>query len=290
MGRFIRKNLMGWLMLLPTIIFAYLIVWRPTCMSFYNSLFRMQGSTRVDFVGLRNYIEIVTDTNFLKVLTNTFKYTGFSLIIGFLPPFVIAILLNEVKRGQFFFRMGTYIPVVLPGIAVYMLWTYMYLPGSAGLLNSILGLFGVDPYVWLQDSRMAIIWIVVTMTWSGMGGTILMYFAALQGINPDIYEAASIDGAKVRHKLRYIVLPELYPIALLLFVRQIIGVFQVMEQPLTMTGGGPNGATESLTLLAYKYAFDYFRFDKGMATGVMTFLILVCMTIIYIKLEKRTKE
>lgn len=277
-------------MLLPTVLFAYLIVWRPTVMGFYSSLFKMQGSTRVEFVGLQNYIEIITDTNFLKVLMNTFKYTGFSLLIGFLPPLVIAILLNEVRKGQYTFRLGMYIPVVLPGIAVYMLWSYMYGPGETGLLNTILGAFGIDPYIWLQDARYAIIWIVVTMTWSGMGGTILMYFAALQGINPDLYEAASIDGAKIRHKLRYIVLPELYPIALLLFVKQIIGVFQVMEQPLTMTNGGPNYATESLALLAYKYAFVYFKFDKGMATGAITFVILIFMTIFYTKLEKKLKQ
>lgn len=289
-GKVIRKNLMGWLMLLPTVIFAYLIVWRPTVMGFYSSLFKMQGSVRTEFVGLRNYIEIITDTNFLRVLVNTFKYTGFSLLIGFLPPLVIAILLNEVRRGQYFFRVGMYIPVVLPGIAVYMLWTYMYMPGAGGLLNTIFSALGIDPYIWLQDSKMAIVWIVCTMTWSGMGGTILMYFAALQGINPDLYEAASIDGAKIRHKLRYIVIPEVYPIALLLFVKQIIGVFQVMEQPLTMTGGGPNGATESLALLAYKYAFEYFKFDKGMATGVITFIILIFMTIFYVRLEKKVNQ
>ncbi len=290
LSAFVRKNTVGWLMLLPTVLFAYLIVWRPTVMGFYNSLFRMQGGTRGAFIGLKNYVEIITDTNFLKVLTNTFKYTGYSLLIGFIPPLLIAILLNEARRGQYIFRVGMYIPVVLPGIAVYMLWSYMYLPGDAGLLNTIFGLFGADPYVWLQDSRFAIVWIVVTMTWSAMGGTILMYFAALQGINPDLYEAASIDGAMIRHKLRYIVLPEIYPIALLLFVRQIIGVFQVMEQPLTMTGGGPDGATESLALLAYKYAFEYFKFDKGMATGVITFIILMFMTIFYTRLEKKVNQ
>ena len=289
-SNFVQKNLVGWLMLLPTVLFAYLIVWRPTIMGFYSSLFKMQGSVRLQFVGLQNYIEIITDTNFLTVLVNTFKYTGYSLLIGFLPPLVIAILLNEVRKGQYLFRMGMYIPVVLPGIAVYMLWSYMYGAGETGLLNTIMGAFGMDPYVWLQDSRLAIVWIVVTMTWSGMGGTILMYFAALQGVNPELYEAASIDGAKIRHKLRYITLPEVYPIALLLFVRQIIGVFQVMEQPLTMTGGGPNGATESLALLAYKYAFDYFKFDKGMATGVITFVILIFMTIFYTKLEKKVNQ
>ena len=289
-GNFLKKNMVGWIMLLPTVLFAYFIVWRPTIMGFYSSLFKMQGSVRVDFVGLRNYIEIITDTNFLKVLVNTFEYTIYSLLIGFLPPLVIAILLNEVRKGQYFFRVGMYIPVVLPGIAVYMLWSYMYMPGEAGLLNTILGTFGVDPYVWLQDSRFAIIWIIITMTWSGMGGTILMYFAALQGINPELYEAASIDGAKMRHKLRFIMLPEVYPIALLLFVKQIIGVFQVMEQPLTMTGGGPNGATESMALLAYKYAFEYFKFDKGMATGAITFVILIFMTIFYTRLEKKVNS
>ncbi len=285
-----QKNLVGWLMILPTLFFAYFIVWRPTLMGFYSSLFKMRGSVKLEFVGLENYIDIITDTNFLTVLVNTFKYTGFSLLIGFLPPLIIAILLNEVRRGQYFFRLAMYVPVVLPGIAVYMLWRYIYYPDATGLLNTFFGMFGATPYEWLQDPKMSIVWIVVTMTWSGMGGTILMYFAALQGINPDLYEAAAIDGAKIRHKFRYIVLPEIYPIALLLFVRQIIGVFQVMEQPLTMTGGGPDGATQSLALLAYNYAFKYYQFDKGMATGVITFIILIFMTIFYTKMEKKLNQ
>ena len=163
-GNFVKKNIVGWMMLLPTIFFAYFIVWRPTIMGFFNSLFRMRGSVRLEFVGLDNYIDIITDTNFMTVLGNTFKYTGFSLLIGFLPPLIIAILINEVRKGQYFFRLGMYIPVVLPGIAVYMLWSYIYYPDGTGLLNTILNAFGVDPYVWLQDPDHSIIWIVITMT------------------------------------------------------------------------------------------------------------------------------
>lgn len=286
----VMKNIAGWLMLLPTVVFAYFIIWRPIVMGFYQSLFDMQGSTMLEFVGLENYKDITTDTNFTKVLFNTFKYTGFSLLVGFLPPVIVAILLNEVRHIRAFFKTAIYLPVVLPGIAVYMLWYYLYLPGESGLLNTILASFGIDPQPWLQDAGTSILWIVITMTWQSFGGSTLMYLAALQGINRELYEAAEIDGAGMRKRLRYIMLPEIYPIALLLFIRQIIGVFQVMEQPLAMTGGGPNGASTSLALLAYKYAFEYFQFDKAMATGVITFIILVMITGVYLVLEKKMND
>lgn len=286
----ISKNITGWIMLLPTVIFAYFVIWRPIFMGFYQSFFKMSGNKLVEFVGFKNYAHIISDTNFLTVIANTFQYTGWSIIIGFLPPIVIAMLLNESRHLRSFFKTAVYLPVVLPGIAVYMLWYYMYLPGSSGLLNTIMEHFGIAPYGWLQDGKTTIIWIVITMTWQGMGGSTLMYLATLQGINRELYEAAEIDGAGLRKRIRYILLPEIYPIALLLFIKQIIGVFQVMEQPLTMTGGGPNGASTSLALLAYRYAFEYFQFDKAMATGVITLLILIMITSVYLVVEKKVNE
>ena len=286
----LERNIIGWAMLVPTVFLAFFIIWRPVFVGFYQSMFKMQGAKLVEFVGFNNYMIVLKDTNFLKTLGNTFKYVGLSLIIGFPPPLIIAILLNESRHLKSFFKASTYLPVVLPAIAVYMLWTQMYLPGKGGLLNQLLSLFGADPYTWLQDSKNTILWIGITMTWRGMGGTILMYLAALQGVNRELYEAAIMDGAGLRVRIRHIMMPEILPIALLMLVRQIIGVFQVMEEPLTMTGGGPNGASTSLALLGYNYAFKFFQFDRAQAVGGITFVILICVTFMYLKLEKKLNE
>ena len=282
----LERNIIGWAMLIPTVFLAFFIIWRPVFIGFYQSLFKMQGSKLIEFVGLKNYQIVLKDTNFLKTLGNTFKYVGLSLIIGYPIPLIIAVLLNESRHCKSFFKAATYLPVVLPGIAVYMLWTQMYLPGKGGLLNQLLGLFGADPYTWLQDSKNTILWIGITMTWRGMGGTILMYLAALQGVNRELYEASIMDGAGLRVRIRHIMMPEVLPVALLMLVRQIIGVFQAREEPLTMTGGGPSGKTQTLPVYMYLQAFKSFQLGYGSAISVVLLVLGIMLSVLYTRVYK----
>ncbi|MEG2583893.1 MAG: sugar ABC transporter permease, partial [Oscillospiraceae bacterium] len=140
---------------------------------------------------------------------------------------------------------------------------------------------------WLQDKNLTIPLIITSMTWRGCGATMIMYLATLQGVNQELYEAATIDGAGFFVKLRYITFPYISPIMALLLVRQIIGVFQVMVEPMTMTGGGPNNASVSLGLQGYNYAFVYFQPERALALGVITFVILMGVTAYYFKINKK---
>ncbi len=278
--RKMKRNLGGWILFLPFLICITYTLWMPTVQGIIWSFFDMQGYTPTGFAGLKNYRIILKDTGFLRTLLNTLLYVFWSLIIGYWVPFVLAVMLNEVLRGKSFFRFAMYLPSMAPGIAISMLWYYMYYPNGSGLLNMLLGWFGIEPQVWLQNANMTIPLILISSTWKSMGGTLLLYLAALQGVNRELYEAALMDGAGIWKRIRYVMLPEVSGILLLNLVRQIISVFQIMD-------GGPNNASMSLGLLAYRNAFQYFKIGNALAVNVIMFLLLVVLTLFYFKLEKK---
>lgn len=285
-GTFLKKDFPAWILIIPSIILFIFVIWRPIFIGFLYSFFKLRGFTPIEFVGLKNYIDVVSDTNFLTVLMNSVKYVIWAIIIGFPLPFIVAIMLNEMVHLKGFFKISVYLPVVVPAIATYMIWYYLYLPGDAGVLNLILGKLGLEPLEWLQNKRMVIPLLLITSTWHGFGSQTLVYLAGLQGINTELYEACKIDGGGFFTRIRVVVFPFMKGTLLLLLIRLMINIFQILEMPLTMTGGGPNGASLSMGLQTYKYAFEYAQMDKSMAMGVITFLILICLTFIYARAEK----
>ena len=285
-----KRDFSAWVLILPALILIYLCIIRPQILGTYWSFFDMKGYKVQEFVGLENYRTVIADSMFLKTLWNTCQYVLWSIVIGFFLPILIAILLNEMVHFRNTARVLIYFPSILPIAGVSLLWYFMYYPDAGGLLNMVGGLFGMDPYVWLQDSRWTIMYIVISMTWSGCGAAVIYYFAALQGVNRELYEAAIIDGAGFIRRIRTITMPHIAGIALLFLIRQIIGVFSVMEQPLQMTDGGPNGASTTLGLLAYKYGFVSIKPDLAMAVGVIMFVILIVITCFYFYLDKRIER
>lgn len=286
----ILKDIRAWMLLLPIVLVFFLFVWRPTFMGAYWSFFRMEGYKAKEFIGLQNYIQVIKDTQFWPTMSNTLQYVFWSLLIGYLPPLIIAIMVNEMLHFRSGIRVLIYLPKVLPAVAVMLMWYFIYYPDATGLLNSLLGFMGMQPYGWLNDPKFVILYIVIEMTWSSFGGTMLMYFAALQGVSRELYEAATLDGAGILQRIRYVTVPQISGLLLLTFVSQIISVFQVLEQPMTMTGGGPNGASISIGYQLYKYGFVSGRVGHAMALGVIIFVILLVMTVFYFRLEKRVNN
>lgn len=286
----LRRNISGWLLIIPSIILFVFIIWRPIIIGISYSFFDLQGFKPVEFVGLKNFAEVLNDTNFIKTLINTVGYVFWSLIIGFPLPFICAVMLNELVHMKGYFKITTYLPVVIPTIATAFIWKMVYMDGPGGLLNMLLYYFGIEPMGWLSNKTLVIPLIVVSMSWSGFGSTLIMYLATLQGINQELYEAARLDGAGFFRRIKHVLFPHMRGVVLLLAIRQIIGVFSVAEQPLAMTGGGPNGASMSLGLTNYYYAFKYSQYDKSMALGVITFCLLLVLTFVYFGLDRRIEE
>ena len=279
-----------WIMLLPTVFVLYFIVWRPQVMGFIWSFHDMKGFIVGEFCGLKNYIEVLNEPAFWSVFANTIEYVVWSMLIGFVLPLVLAVMINELRRGKDFFKVTLYLPGIVPGIAVMVMWYFMFYPDETGLLNAFLTSLGLPVSEWLNNPKLTIPLIIITKTWRGAGGTALLYYTALQGINSQLYEAAVIDGAGFFKRFFSITLPQLSGLLVLNFVRQMISVFQISEEPMTMTGGGPMGASMSLGYQIYRYGFISGRVGCALALSVLMFVILVVATLFYFYLNKKVEE
>jgi len=285
-SKLIRNNLSGWLVMLPAIILFTFFVWEPLLESIRLSFYSAQGMRTVEFVGFKNYIDVFHHPDFFPAVRNTCLYAIWSLIIGFFIPIIMAILINEMIYAKGLFRVGTYFPNVVPGLATVLMWGFILKPGKTGVLNIILGHFGMEPSIWLSDPKLTIPLIVLTMTWKGAGATALIYLAALQGINRELYEAAIIDGAGIWSRIVNITIPGLRKLIRTLLILQVISVFQILYEPLVMTNGGPNNASISIMQLVFKYAFEKFDYPKAAAVSVMISVSLVILTVVYNKINK----
>lgn len=285
-----KKELMGWLFMIPMIFVLYYFIMRPQISGIALSFFKLKGYTPNGFAGLDNYINVIKDKEFIPTLINTIKYVLWSLLIGFPLPIILAFMLNEMVYLKNPLRVCIYIPAVLPVVVYTMLWGILYNAGDTGFFNTILAKFGIAPYGWLDDGRFTILYIIIAMTWHGAGASTILYYAVLQSIPVELYEAATMDGASPLTKFIKISLPQISGMLLLNFVNQIIGVFQVLQEPMVMTMGGPNGASNSLGYLAYKYGFVSGRVGNSLALGTVMFIILIGTTIFYFRLQKRVEE
>ncbi len=285
-----RNQSLMWLLLLPMVFTLILCHWNPIFRGMITSLFQTKGFRMVEFVGLNNFKDVITDTLFLQTLWNTVQYVIWSLLLGVIPPLALAIVLNEVVHFKQGFKIITYLPAIAPALAASLIWMNIFSPSPGGLLNVALKAMGLPISQWLLNEHLTIPLIVVSMTWKGYGVTMLLYLSALQSISQELYEASAIDGAGVWRRLFTVTIPHLGPTMLLFVVNQIIGVFQTFDQPLVMTGGGPNNASTTLGLTSYNLAFSYMQVDRSMALGTVSFIILLVATLFYFKMKKRMED
>lgn len=286
-GITVLKDIPKWMLILPAVLVLILVSWRPIVMGIQMAFTSNDGT---QFVGFQNFKTVLSDMLFLKALKNTVLYVVWSLIIGMGLPIVVAIMLNETMHMSSFMKASLYLPQVIPTIAASLLWSFVYKADTSGLLNMILSVFGCDPQVWLENEALTIPLIIISMTWRGFGFTAILYLASLQGISRDLYEAATIDGAGFLRRTFKITLPHMYPMILLFGVNQVKNIFNIMVEPLAMTGGGPNNASLTLGLQSYKYAFEYFKMSESVALSIIMWLIIIVFTVIYIVLDNKLEK
>ncbi|MCE5344594.1 MAG: sugar ABC transporter permease [Eubacteriales bacterium] len=281
-----RTDIAAWVVMLPGLVLFAFFIWEPLIEALRLSLYEANGMRVVRFVGLDNYRSVLLQPDFWPAVGNTFMYLLWSLIIGFLLPIVLAIFIHESTRAKSLYRTAVYLPNILPSLATVFLWRYLFKSDDYGGLNMLLSLFGVPAQDWLNNSTRVIPLIVVTMTWKGAGATALLYLAGLQGINPELYEAAIIDGANIRQRISHVTIPQLYNLARTLLILQVIAVFQILYEPLVMTNGGPNNASVSLMQLVFRYAFEKYDYSRASAVSVLISIALITLTLIYNKVNK----
>lgn len=285
----ILHSLSAWLIMLPGLILFAFFVWEPLLESIRLSLYTAKGIHLMDFVGLKNYIAVLQHPDFLPAIRNTFLYTFWSLIIGFLIPIIMATFITETVHMKSFFRVGVYFPNIMPGLATVMMWGYLFRPGKTGVFNILLSALGIQPFDWLANPAWTIPLIVLTMTWKSAGSTALIYMAGMSSINPELYEAATIDGATPWKRFLHISLPSIFGLGKTLLILQIISVFQILYEPLVMTNGGPNNASISVMQLVFRYAFEDYNYPMAASLSVIISIILVLLTAVYFKATKGKK-
>lgn len=236
------------------------------------------------WVGLDNYKNLLKDSLFAKSIKNTVIYTIFAVPVGMAISFFIAILIYPLKKSlQTVFKAIYYLPAVASGVALSVVWLWIYDPLPAGLLNRIIGLFGITNQNWLGSSKTAMFSLLLMSWLSSHGTNIIIYLAALLGIPESFFESADLDGATFFSKLRYIIIPLLKPTTLFLLVTGVIGSFQVFMNAYMMTGGGPDNATTMVGLLIFNNAFKYSEFGKAAAQALVLAVIIAIISIFQFK-------
>lgn len=228
------------------------------------------------FIGVGNYVELINDPLFVKSLANTAYYTFASVPLGLIGGLLVALLMNQNLPGITVFRTIYYLPSVVSGVAVAMLWKWIFDP-NYGMLNETLKLVGIRGPQWIYSMQWVIPSFVIMSLW-GVGGAMIIYLAGLQGVPTELYEAASLDGAGPWRKLWTITIPMISPVIFFNLIMGVIGSFQIFTSSLIMTQGGPNNASLFYVLYLYRNAFDYF--DAGYASSLawVLFIIIILFT------------
>jgi multiple sugar transport system permease protein len=237
--------------------------------------------TGIQFVGLDNFKELMGDALVLKSLSVTILYTLGAVPIGIASSLTIAILLNQGIPGRSVLRMLYYLPSVVSGVAVAVLWSWIFNP-RIGLINSFLANVGIDGPKWIYSEDWALPSLIIMSLW-GVGGNMLMYLAGLQSIPSELYDASKIDGANSLQRFRFITIPMLSPTIFFTVIIGVIGAFQFFTEPLIMTHGGPNNATLSAMLYIYRQSFQQLHFGYASLLAWVLFMIILLVTVLIVR-------
>jgi multiple sugar transport system permease protein len=275
--------------LAPALLAFGLFYLYPTLEGFLVSLTRFHPLGGGVPVGWANYERALHDDLFWQTVANATAFTLVSLALSFWPPILMAIALNEMNRGKAIFRVLFLLPFVIPAIPAANLWRWMYDSGF-GLFNAVLSRLPGSPQVgWLTDPHWALLSIVFMFVWKNTGWYLILYYAALQSIPEERYEAAELDGADIFHKIYHITLPHLRPVMGMLLILQVLNAFQIFTEVYVMTGGGPMRTTEVLGTYIYKTAFGEMDLGYACAMGMLMFAALFVFSTIRVARLHRTE-
>jgi len=254
----------------------------PILASLYFSFTIYDAIQPSRWTGAGNYVELAQDDLFWQSLKVTALYSVGSVALGILASMAIALLLNRNIRGVSVFRTIFYLPSVISGVAVSLLWMWIF-NSDFGLLNYLLWkLFRIEGPAWIMNKHWVVPSLIMMSLW-GIGGGIVIYLARLQGIPTELYEAAEIDGANGWQRLLHITIPMMTPVIFFNLIMGVINSFQVFTQAYVMTGGGPHNASLFYVLYLYRNAFKYFRMGYASALAWILFLMLLLLTLLVLK-------
>lgn len=288
-GRLKDDSKWAWAMLLPNMIGFIMFMLIPIVATLVLSFTKYDMLTPPKFIGFQNYIDLVKDPIAWEVTKNTVIYTVLTVPVGMCFSLLLAVMLDQKIGFRRFYRAAFFLPSITSMVVVAIVWQWIYNP-DYGLLNYFLSIFGIGGPKWLLDAKTALISIAIVGIWKSAGYNMIIFLSGLQGISTSYYEAAELDGAGKWNQFRYITLPMLKPTTFFIFVMSIISSFQVFDQVMLMTKGGPGRSSSVLVHYLYQNAFQYFKMGYACAIAYLLFFIVMGITIFNMRMEKNIRE
>jgi len=276
----------GYLMVLPYIISFLMFIAFPIVFSFILIFHKWNIVTPMEWVGLRNFIRLFHDVQFFKAITNTLIFLLIHIPLQIIVALLLAVFLNRKIKFRGLFRSIYFLPVVVSGVVITILWQQLY-SFETGLLNNLLNTIGLNKIPWITSPNWAMPSIAIMATWKNVGLYIILFLVGLQGVPNYMYEAADIDGAKDYQKFFYITLPALNSTIVLVVILSTIGGFSLFIEPFVMTGGGPMSSTLSAILYIYNQAFYFGHMGYAATLGFFFAFIILLVVLIQKKFIER---
>lgn len=274
-----------YLYILPNMILFLTFMIIPIFMSFYYSTVKWNGLGDPKFIGLENYLYIFTDDVFIKSMFNTVYYSAVTVPILMVLSLLFAVLLNNKIPLRGLIRSSIYAPAVVSTVVVGTVFIWIF-QDQLGLINYIITLLEGEGINWQNDTRFAMVMIIVATIWQKTGYNMVIYLAGLQGIPTELMEAATIDGATTWQKFRYVTLPLLKNTHMFVIITSLINSFRSFDLIYTMTQGGPLNATKTIVMYVYEQAFQKNYYGRAAAAGVVLFVLMVAFTVVQMKAKK----
>lgn len=283
-----RKVLWGYVFLLPWLIGLVVFILGPIIAAFYFSFTKYDVLSPPQWIGLANYEQAFFGDNlFWPSLGRTFEYALIVVPLGLVGSLLLAMMLNQGKKGTQVFRTLFYLPSLTPTVALALVWIWILYPGI-GPLDFVLSRLGFPGPSWLTDDHWALLALVIISLWAIIGGnTMLIFLAGLQGVPESLMDAAAIDGAGWWAKFRNVTVPMISPTLLFNLVLGVIGALKVFTLAFVATKGGPNYATWFFALHIYQQAFSYFRLGYGSALAWIFVVMLLIFTYLQMRWSRR---
>ncbi|EDO1154344.1 sugar ABC transporter permease [Listeria innocua] len=284
----IHQQRMAYLFIaLPVLLLAIFMI-LPIGMALFVSFTDYDIVNSPNWIGFDNYIKMFRDPYFLISLKNTIIYTALFVPLGLVASLGAAILINMNKKGASLFRTFFYVPVLCSTVATATIWYWLLNP-QYGLINRVLGWFGINGPAWLYDSNWAMFAIVMMSVWMTFGTNMMIFLAGLQGIPANLYEASKIEDASRWKTFRYVTWPSLSRTTFLVTTMLIINAFQVFDQAYVLTKGGPGNSTITLVYYIYNEGFGGLKMGYASAISFVLFLIILVFSIINMRVNKEDR-
>jgi multiple sugar transport system permease protein len=287
-----RSGRIGYVFIAPALLHLFVFALFPLLYTLYVSFFKWNLiRDERQFIGLENYRYSFEDPLFWNAMWNSFRYAAVSVPLGMAVGLAVAVLVAQKIRGVTLFRTIYYIPAISSGVAISMLWIYMYLP-ETGLLNTMLSGLGLSDGStdWLNQEATAMWALVFMSVWIGLGPKMILFLAGLMGIPPSLYEAAEIDGASRWKTFWTITLPMLVPTTFFVLVTSTIAAFQIFTPVYMMTRGGPNDSTDVVGFHIYNEAWVKFLVGIASAKSFVLLAAILIVAILQFRLMRRQLE